>query len=224
MTLLLETKNIYKNFYKDKEVVNVLSNINMQIGYGEKVAIVGKSGAGKTTLLHLLGTLEYPTSGTIIFNGKDITNLKEDELATFRVNELGFVFQFHYLINEFTAFENVIIPAVIKKYELDKIKERADYLLNKLGLYNRKNHKPSELSGGEQQRLAIARALINMPKILMADEPTGNLDTKTTEKTFELLEELHEELGMTILMVTHNRDIAEKLHRRIVLEDGKIIN
>jgi len=168
--------------------------------------------------------LEYPTSGAIIFNGKDITNLKEDELASFRVNELGFVFQFHYLINEFTAFENVIIPAVIKKHELGKIKERADYLLNKLGLYNRKNHKPSELSGGEQQRLAIARALINMPKILMADEPTGNLDTKTTEKTFELLEELHEDIGMTILMVTHNRDIAEKLHRRIVLEDGKIIN
>ncbi len=225
MSALLEVRNIYKNFYKDNKVIKVLSDINLKIEECEKVAIVGRSGAGKTTLLHLLGTLETPTSGNIIFDGIDITNLAEDELAAFRVNRIGFVFQFHYLINEFSAFENVIIPAVINgEKNVAHVRERADYLLNKLGLFERKTHRPSELSGGEQQRLAIARALINTPKILMADEPTGNLDTKTTETTFELLEKLHEEIGMTILMVTHNQEIAEKLHRRIILEDGKIIN
>jgi len=226
LAILLETTHIYKDFYKEQKTVSVLSDINIKIYEHEKVAIVGKSGAGKTTLLHLLGTLELPTSGSIIFNGIDITRLNENQLASFRAEQIGFVFQFHYLINEFTALENVIVPAVIKNNtnNIKEIESKADYLLEQLGLYERKTHRPSELSGGEQQRLAIARALINSPKILMADEPTGNLDTKTTSITFELLEKLHEELGMTILIVTHNMEIAEKLHRRIILEDGKVIN
>ena len=225
MSLLLEAEHIFKDFKKDKQIIKVLTDINIKIKENDRVAIVGKSGAGKTTLLHILGTLEYPTKGRIFFKGEDITFFNEDSLAEIRSDKIGFVFQFHYLINEFTAFENAIIPAVIHGREsMATIKEKADYIFNELGLYSRKDHRPSELSGGEQQRVAIARALINSPEILMADEPTGNLDTKTSEETFDLLYELQNKFNMALLIVTHNMEIANKLDRRIHLRDGKIIN
>jgi lipoprotein-releasing system ATP-binding protein len=225
VSILIEAKNIYKYFKKDKQSIKVLTDINLKISAKDKVAIVGKSGAGKTTLLHILGTLEYPSKGQLFFKGEDITNYSEDNLALIRVKKIGFVFQFHYLINELTAFENVVIPAVIYNKESKKIiEERADFLFNKMGIFHRKTHKPSELSGGEQQRVAIARALINFPEILMADEPTGNLDTKTSENIFELLYNLHETLKMALLIVTHNIDIANKLDKKLEILDGKIIN
>ena len=225
MSFLLEAEHIFKDFKKDKQIIKVLTDINIQIKNNDRVAIVGKSGAGKTTLLHILGTLEYPSKGKIYFKGEDITFFGEDSLAEIRSDKIGFVFQFHYLINEFSAFENAVIPAVIRgKESLSAIEERADFIFNELGLYNRKHHKPAELSGGEQQRVAIARALINSPEILMADEPTGNLDTKTSEETFDLLYELQNKFNMALLIVTHNMEIANKLDRRIHLKDGKIIN
>ena len=223
MCVLLEARHIFKDFKKDKQTIKVLRDINLQIKKNDKIAIIGKSGAGKTTLLHILGTLEYPTKGEIFFKGENITFFSEDSLASIRSEKIGFVFQFHYLINEFTAFENVLIAAVINGNTND-IKERAKYLFDKLGIYHRKEHKPGELSGGEQQRVAIARALINFPEILMADEPTGNLDTKTSEETFKLLYDLQNELKMALLIVTHNIDIANKLDRRIHIKDGAIIN
>ncbi len=222
MELLIETRNLYKNFRKDSQSIDVLKNINLKIFKGDKVAIVGKSGAGKTTLLHIMGTLELPSEGEIFFKNRDITNLSENQLASLRGKNIGFVFQFHYLINEFTAIENVVLPAVVNGFKDKNIYERANFLLDKLGLGKRKKHKPSELSGGEQQRLAIARALINNPEILLADEPTGNLDTQTSQETFDLLDEIYNEIEMTIVIVTHNRELADRFERKIILEDGYV--
>jgi len=222
LELLIETRNLYKNFRKDSQSIDVLKNINLKIFKGDKVAIVGKSGAGKTTLLHIMGTLELPSEGEIFFKNRDITNLSENQLASLRGKNIGFVFQFHYLINEFTAIENVVLPAVVNGFKDKNIYERANFLLDKLGLGKRKKHKPSELSGGEQQRLAIARALINNPEILLADEPTGNLDTQTSQETFDLLDEIYNEIEMTIVIVTHNRELADRFERKIILEDGYV--
>jgi lipoprotein-releasing system ATP-binding protein len=219
---LIETKNLYKTFKKNSQNINVLKNINLKIYKGDKIAIVGKSGAGKTTLLHIMGTLEYPTKGNIFFKNIDITNLSENQLAHLRGDNIGFVFQFHYLINEFTALENVILPSLVNKIRKKEVIERANFLLDKLGLKNRKLHKPSELSGGEQQRLSIARALINNPEILLTDEPTGNLDSQTSQQTFDLLDDIYEETGMTIVVVTHNKELSDRFQRKIILEDGYV--
>jgi len=219
---LIETKNLYKTFKKNSQDINVLKNINLKIYKGDKIAIVGKSGAGKTTLLHIMGTLEYPTKGNIFFKNIDITNLSENQLAHLRGDNIGFVFQFHYLINEFTALENVILPSLVNKIRKKEVIERANFLLDKLGLKNRKLHKPSELSGGEQQRLSIARALINNPEILLTDEPTGNLDSQTSQQTFDLLDDIYEETGMTIVVVTHNKELSDRFQRKIILEDGYV--
>ncbi len=222
MEPLIETKNLYKTFKKNSQNINVLKNINLKIYKGDKIAIVGKSGAGKTTLLHIMGTLEYPTKGNIFFKNIDITNLSENQLAHLRGDNIGFVFQFHYLINEFTALENVILPSLVNKIRKKEVIERANFLLDKLGLKNRKLHKPSELSGGEQQRLSIARALINNPEILLTDEPTGNLDSQTSQQTFDLLDDIYEETGMTIVVVTHNKELSDRFQRKIILEDGYV--
>ena len=223
MNTIIETFSLYKNFKKSSQSIEILKNINLKISKSEKVAVLGKSGAGKTTLLHILGTLEPPSKGTININNVNITELNENELSKFRGKMIGFVFQHHYLINEFTAFENVVVSGFINNGNKKEIFNRANYLLDKLGILHRKNHKPSELSGGEQQRVAIARALINNPSILMADEPTGNLDSQTSNHTFDLLEKIHDEIKMAMIVVTHNLELSERFDRKIFLKDGEII-
>ncbi len=215
-------KNIYKSFYKDSIEIRVLNNISISFNKGEKIAITGKSGSGKSTLLNIIGTLEAPTKGKVIIKKIDTTNLDEDSLSLLRNTTIGFVFQFHYLIKELTALENVMLPALIKGESYNNAKNRAETLLKELSLSHRITHKPTELSGGEQQRVAIARALINEPELLLADEPTGNLDTKNSEITLKLLDNFHKKFNLTLIIATHNLDIAKMCNRIIKLEDGKI--
>ncbi len=218
--VILRTENIFKSYFKDSIEIPVLENVNIKIYKKDRLAITGKSGSGKSTLLNLLGSLDSPTKGKIFFKNKEITQLKEDELAEFRNKHIGFVFQFHYLIKELTALENIILPSLIAGKKYSESLELAQYLLYKLELFNRRFHKPSEMSGGEQQRVAIARALINRPTLLLADEPTGNLDTNTSMKILDLLNILHEEFNLTFVIATHNNEIAELCSRRIALIDG----
>ena len=216
---MIQTSKLTK-YYGELEV---LKGIDLCINEKEIVSIVGKSGAGKTTLLQLIGTLEKPTSGFVSVEGKDLSKFKEKELAKFRNQSIGFVFQFHHLLPEFTALENTCLPGYIaKKYKKDSI-ERAKFLLHTLGLNKRINHRPSELSGGEQQRVSIARALMNEPKVILADEPSGNLDTKTADEIHNLFFKLREELGLTFVIVTHNIKLAELADRKILMKDGLII-
>ena len=216
---MIQTSKLTKKFGE----LEVLKGIDLNINEKEMVSIVGKSGAGKTTLLQLIGTLEKPTSGFVSIEGKDLSKFKEKELAKFRNQSIGFVFQFHHLLPEFTALENTCLPGYIaKKNKKDSI-ERAKFLLHTLGLNKRINHRPSELSGGEQQRVSIARALMNEPKVILADEPSGNLDTKTADEIHNLFFKLREELGLTFVIVTHNIKLAELADRKIVMKDGLII-
>ena len=216
---MIQTSKLTKHFGE----LEVLKGIDLSINEKEIVSIVGKSGAGKTTLLQLIGTLEKPTSGFVSVEGKDLSKFKEKELAKFRNQSIGFVFQFHHLLPEFTALENTCLPGYIaKKNKKDSI-ERAKFLLDTLGLNKRINHRPSELSGGEQQRVSIARALMNEPKVILADEPSGNLDTKTAHEIHNLFFKLREELGLTFVIVTHNIKLAELADRKIVMKDGLII-
>ena len=216
---MIQTSKLTKKFGE----LEVLKGIDLNINEKEMVSIVGKSGAGKTTLLQLIGTLERPTSGYVSIQGKDLSELKEKELAKFRNQSIGFVFQFHHLLPEFTALENTCLPSYIaKKSKKDSI-ERAKFLLHTLGLDQRVNHRPSELSGGEQQRVSIARALMNEPNVILADEPSGNLDTKTADEIHELFFKLREELGLTFVIVTHNLKLAELADRKIIMKDGLII-
>jgi len=200
----------------------VLKGVDLTFIHGEGAAIVGASGVGKTTLLHILGTLERPTSGKVLFEGRDIFTLNDIELARFRNREIGFVFQFHHLLPEFNALENVMMPCLIAGFSKKEASLRAEEVLVSVGLKERL-HKPGELSGGEQQRVAVARAVVLEPKILLADEPTGNLDTKTGESVFELLQELNQTKKVTLVVVTHNLRLAQKLNRQIQLIDGKAI-
>jgi len=222
LELLIEAVSLKKIFYKNHIKIEVIKGIDLKIFKREKIAIIGKSGAGKTTLLYLLGTLEKPTEGKIYFEHVDVTDMHEDKLSYFRSEKIGFVFQFHFLIKELTALDNIILPTKIANIFNKEIIEKAKFLMNKLQIYHRKDHKPNELSGGEQQRVAIARALINDPMILMADEPTGNLDSKTSELTFDLLESVYEEMDISLLIVTHNLDIAKRMDRQILIKDGKV--
>jgi lipoprotein-releasing system ATP-binding protein len=208
--------------YKSINEINILNGINISINQGEIVSIVGKSGAGKTTLLQILGTLEKPTSGRVLFNEKDVFQLNENELAEFRNQNVGFVFQSHHLLPEFTALENVCIPAYIAKSSKKSANERAKYLIDLMGLENRFNHKPSELSGGEQQRISVARALMNNPQVILADEPSGNLDSKTAESLHELFFKLREINQQTFIIVTHNNKLADLADKTITINDGKI--
>ena len=197
--------------------------MDLTFSQGERAAIVGASGVGKTTLLHILGTLDRPTSGKVFYEGKDIYALNEKELTFFRNREIGFVFQFHHLLPEFNALENTMMPCLIQGIPKKESASRAEAILTLVGLKERLTHKPGELSGGEQQRVAVARALVLGPKVLLADEPTGNLDTKTGEAVFDLLRELNEIKGVTLIVVTHNIKLAEKLSRQIQLVDGKAL-
>jgi lipoprotein-releasing system ATP-binding protein len=211
-----------KQIKKQYGELDVLKGVDLHIAPSEIVSIVGSSGAGKTTLLTILGTLDKPTSGEIEFNGINITSLSEKKLAQFRNQYIGFVFQFHHLLPEFTALENICIPAFINKASKKEAELNAYKLLNLLGLEDRANHKPSELSGGEQQRVAVARALINNPKVIFADEPSGNLDSTNAQKLHELFFTLRQELKQTIVVVTHNELLANMADRKLVMKDGLI--
>ena len=202
--------------------LNVLNGIDISIAEREIVSIVGKSGAGKTTLLQILGTLEKPSTGKVLYDEKNVFDLNENELADFRNKNVGFVFQFHHLLPEFTALENVCIPAFISKISQKIAVEKAEYLLNQMGIADRLDHKPSELSGGEQQRVSVARALINDPKVILADEPSGNLDSKSAEKLHELFFKLRELNNQTFVIVTHNNKLADLADKKIIINDGNI--
>ncbi len=219
----ISVQNLFKSFGNGIKRVDVLRGIDLSFRYGECVAIVGASGVGKTTLLHILGTLERPTSGKVLYEGRDIFKLDDNELAHFRNREIGFVFQFHHLLPEFNALENVMMPCLIAGHSKKEALVKAEEVLISVGLKDRIFHKPGELSGGEQQRVAVARAIVLEPKILLADEPTGNLDTKTGESVFELLHELNRKKGVTLIVVTHNLRLAQRLSRQIQLIDGKAI-
>ncbi len=216
---MLKATNIYKQFGD----LEILKGVDLEIQAGEIVAIVGSSGAGKTTLLQVLGTLTSPNKGDILYNVKNISNLKANQLASFRNNNIGFIFQFHHLLPEFTAIENVSLPALIRGMSKHVADLEAKKLLERLGLSNRLNHKPSELSGGEQQRVATARALINKPQIIFADEPSGNLDSATADSLHNLFFELRDEFKQTFVIVTHNRELAKRCDRCLEMKDGKIV-
>ena len=216
----IETKNLIKNYIVPKSgEVKVLKGIDLLINSGEKVALMGPSGAGKSTLIHILGLMDKPTSGNVLIDDKDITSFTQNKLAKMRKENIGFVFQFHYLLADFTVMENILMPV------WDNKKQKKEYALNMLGtmgLTDRANHMPNELSGGEQQRVALARALINNPKILFADEPTGNLDRQTGEKIEKLMFEMCSKLKTTLLVVTHSQELANLADRQIKIVDGKI--
>ena len=203
--------------------MEVLKGVDLTFSRGEKAAIVGASGVGKTTLLHILGTLDRPSAGKVLYEGKNIYTLNEKDLAFFRNREIGFVFQLHHLLPEFNALENTMMPCLIQGIPKKEATTQAEAILTLVGLKERLSHKPGELSGGEQQRVAVARALVLEPKVLLADEPTGNLDTKTGESVFDLLQELNQIKGVTLIVVTHNLKLAEKLSRQIQLVDGKAL-
>ena len=216
---MITVKNIHK--YYDK--LHVLKGVDLHIKKGEIVSIVGASGAGKTTLLQILGTLDGFDNGALTINDQQIALLNKKQLASFRNTSLGFIFQFHQLLPEFTALENVCIPGFIKKTNKADVEKRAKELLAFLGLTSRENHNPNELSGGEQQRVAVARALINNPAIILADEPSGNLDTESAENLHDLFFKLRDEFGQTFVIVTHNKDLAAMADRKLTMQDGTII-
>jgi len=218
--LMLHAKNIQKSFGK----LQVLNGIDLQIAKGEIVSIVGSSGAGKSTLLQILGTLDQPDVGTVYLKDTDVFKLKSSDLASFRNKEIGFIFQFHNLLPEFTAFENICIPAFIQGKNGQKLDRQVLDLMKILNIADRKDHKPSQLSGGEQQRVAVARALVNQPSIIFADEPSGNLDSKNAEELHQLFFKLQKDLNQTFVIVTHNKALADMADRKVVLQDGKILS
>ncbi len=215
---MIQIEGITKSFGS----LQVLKGIDLTINKGEVVSIVGPSGAGKTTLLQIMGTLDKPDAGRVILNGTDVTKLKEKELSAFRNKEIGFVFQFHQLLPEFTALENVAIPALIQGRSASQANKDAKEMLELLGLADRASHKPAELSGGEKQRVAVARALINHPSVVLADEPSGSLDTKNKEELHQLFFDLRDKLGQTFVIVTHDEGLAAQTDRTIHMLDGKI--
>ncbi|MFK7807539.1 MAG: ABC transporter ATP-binding protein [Saprospiraceae bacterium] len=217
---MIKASNIHKSYGK----LHVLKGVNMDISKGEIVSIVGKSGAGKTTLLHIMGTLDQADKGEFLLNGQDITKLSSKALAAFRNKTIGFIFQFHHLLPEFTAVENVIMPALIDKQPEGPSIKRAKELLDYLGLADRFDHKPSELSGGEQQRVAVARALMNKPAIVFADEPSGNLDSVSSKELHQLLFNLRKDFNQTFVIVTHNEELAKMSDRILTMQDGIIIS
>ncbi|MBW1760843.1 MAG: ABC transporter ATP-binding protein [Deltaproteobacteria bacterium] len=217
---LVTVQNVTKTFEHEGRSLEVLKGIDLEIGAGEMVTIVGPSGAGKSTLLHLIGTLDLPTEGRILYEGQDVTTLGSSDLAEFRNRSIGFVFQFHHLLPEFTALENVMMPGLIRGGH--RFEDRARELLEEVGLAERLTHRPGELSGGEQQRVALARALLMKPKLVLADEPTGNLDSQTSDSVQSLIFDLNRRHGITFLIVTHSRDFAAMMPRQVSMKDGRI--
>lgn len=224
MRNLIEAKSITKTFYGKDSEVSALIDVNLNIKTAETVGILGISGSGKSTLLHILGTLDRPTSGEVIFDGMNLFNYDDDELSEIRNEKIGFVFQFHYLLQDFDALENVMIPCLINGQDKESAREKSVELLTKVGLEKRLHHKPGELSGGEQQRVAIARAVVQNPKIILADEPTGNLDLKNGMSILDLFLELNHDRKITCVIITHNKEIANRLERTVTLSDGTILN
>lgn len=218
--ILLNCQNITKHYTEGSTQTQVLKDVTFSLYNNELVAIVGSSGSGKSTLLHTLGGLDQPTSGEVFIKGQSLQKSSADKLAKLRNRHLGFVYQFHHLMADFTALENVLMPMLIGNQNKIEAKERAEKILSAVGLSHRMSHRPSALSGGERQRVAIARALVNNPSLVLADEPTGNLDRKTTESIFELIQQLNQEQGIAFLLVTHDLGLAEKLNRRLVMQDG----
>lgn len=218
---ILKVENLVKTYGEGDNIVNAVDNISLSVNKGEFVAIVGASGSGKSTLLHLLGGVDRPTSGKIYIDGNEINNMNNDKLAIFRRRQIGIVYQFYNLIPILTVEENISLPCELDGNRPDK--ERMDLILKSFGLFERRNHLPNELSGGQQQRTSIARALINNPAILLADEPTGNLDSKSTEEIMSILKMSNRDFNQTIIMITHNLEIAKEADRIITIQDGKIL-
>lgn len=218
---ILKVENLVKTYGEGDNIVNAVDNISLSVNKGEFVAIVGASGSGKSTLLHLLGGVDRPTSGKIYIDGNEINNMNNDKLAIFRRRQIGIVYQFYNLIPILTVEENISLPCDLDGNRPDK--ERMDLILKSFGLFERRNHLPNELSGGQQQRTSIARALINNPAILLADEPTGNLDSKSTEEIMSILKMSNRDFNQTIIMITHNLEIAKEADRIITIQDGKIL-
>lgn len=216
---MIKATNIHKRYGN----LEVLKGVDIEIDKGEIVSIVGASGAGKSTLLHILGTLDNADTGDLFYNETKLTQLKQKELSLFRNKNMGFVFQFHHLLPEFDALENVCLPALIGGKSKAEVESKAKDILNKIGLGNRLHHKPSELSGGEQQRVAVARALINDPEVIFADEPSGNLDSNTAKELHELFFKLKNEMNQTFVIVTHNEELANMANRKLVMNDGIIV-
>lgn len=221
---LYEIKNLKKSFANKGSTVHALNGIDLNISNGQTLGIIGVSGSGKSTLLHIMGALDSPTEGEVLYTSENLFSKSESSLCDFRNNEIGFVFQFHYLLAEFTALENVMMPCLVRRYNRVKAEELAVSMLEKVGLENRITHKPGELSGGEQQRVSIARSIVLNPKVILADEPTGNLDLKTGLSILEIFLKLNEEFGIASIVVTHNLEIASKLERTITISDGIIVN
>jgi lipoprotein-releasing system ATP-binding protein len=218
----IKIKALYKSYRNGRKSVDVLKGIDLDIDEGDTVAILGASGVGKSTFLNIVGALDRPTEGQIFYRDESIFDLDEKSLASFRNKKIGFVFQFHHLLPEFSALENIMLPALIGGGAYGEVRERAEGLLKEIGLGPRLEHKPGELSGGEQQRIAVLRAIIQMPELILADEPTGNLDSATGEEVFELLMSLNREKNITLVVATHNEALSVRLARRLRMVDGKV--
>jgi lipoprotein-releasing system ATP-binding protein len=219
---LIEARGVHKSYWLGQKEIHVLRGASFALEAGEMASLVGPSGVGKSTFLHVVGTLDPPTAGEVLFDGRAASAMSEEELALFRNRTVGFVFQFHYLLPEFTALQNAAMPGLISRLARDDAEERAREMLTVVGLSHRLDHKPGELSGGEQQRVALARALVLKPRLLLADEPTGNLDEATGEGIHQLLVELNQRLGIAAIVVTHNPRLAERMPRRLRLSEGLV--
>jgi lipoprotein-releasing system ATP-binding protein len=221
---LVEARAVHKSYWLGEKEIHVLRGASFSLNAGEMASLVGPSGVGKSTFLHVIGTLDPPTAGDVFFDGRSWAAMSEEELAVFRNRSVGFVFQFHYLLPEFTALQNAAMPGLINRLGRDEAEERAREMLTLVGLAHRLDHKPGELSGGEQQRVALARALVLKPRLLLADEPTGNLDEATGEGIHQLLAELNQRLGIAAIVVTHNPRLAERMPRQLRLSEGLVVD
>lgn len=223
MSELLSVRDLHKTFVEGASEIQVLRGANFSLAEGERVAVVGQSGVGKSTLLHILGTLDRPTSGQILFRGQELPLDDETALCEFRNRQIGFVFQFHYLLPDFSAIENVMFPALIQGMDAQQARREGERLLESVGLKDRMSHRPGKLSGGEQQRVAVARAVILQPSLVLADEPTGSLDLRIGQEVQDLLFQLNQEKKIALIVATHNREFADKIGRRVELRDGQLI-
>jgi lipoprotein-releasing system ATP-binding protein len=221
---LIEAVGVMKKFFDAGREIEVLRGLDLTVHAGEEIAIVGESGTGKSTLLHVLGSLEIPTAGKVFFDGRDLFALDEQELAEYRNHQLGFVFQFHYLLADFSALENVMMPALIARMSDDEAKTRAEEILVRVGLGDKLHRRPAELSGGEQQRVAVARAVVLRPRLVLADEPTGNLDPRTAEEVHGIFHMLSRELGITLVIATHNERLMRSVGRALRIQEGRLID